>query len=305
MAKSTSERRGLGRGLSALMADLNAPIDGPEEGVSRTRANPDIFVPIEKVHPNPDQPRSDFQKADMEELAASVKEKGIIQPLLVRKSPDQAGDYQIIAGERRWRAAQMAKLHELPVLIREFSDSEVIEVAIIENIQRADLNPVEEALGFRQLIARFGHTQERLAEVIGKSRSHIANLMRLLTLPDEVLAFLRDGKLTVGHARTLVTADNPLALAKEIMQKGLSVRQAEGLAKATSPKRKKTRNIKTIKDADTVALEYNLTANLGMKVGIDHNQNAESGVVTIRYQSLDQLDELCGVLTSMPQAETK
>lgn len=305
MTKQGSERRGLGRGLSALMADVNLgePAQSAAEG-TRGRA-PDIYVPIEKLHPNPDQPRRDFTKADLEDLAASIKEKGIIQPLIVRKDPDRQGHYQIVAGERRWRAAQMVNLHEIPVLVRDLNDTEVIEIAIIENIQRADLNAVEEALGFRQLMDRFGHTQEKLAESLGKSRSHIANLLRLLTLPDEVLAYLREGKLTAGHARTLVTAENPAALARQIIAKGLSVRQAEKLAKGGTEKRESVSVSKGEKDADTKALELDLSANLGMKVTVDHNAGKASGVLSIAYDSLDQLDELCGVLTSMPLAGSR
>ena len=305
MTKQGSERRGLGRGLSALMADVNLgePAQSTAEG-ARGRA-PDIYVPIEKLHPNPDQPRRDFTKADLEDLAASIKEKGIIQPLIVRKDPDRQGHYQIVAGERRWRAAQMVNLHEIPVLVRDLNDTEVIEIAIIENIQRADLNAVEEALGFRQLMDRFGHTQEKLAESLGKSRSHIANLLRLLTLPDEVLAYLREGKLTAGHARTLVTAENPAALARQIIAKGLSVRQAEKLAKGGTEKRESVSVSKGEKDADTKALELDLSANLGMKVTVDHNAGKASGVLSIAYDSLDQLDELCGVLTSMPLAGSR
>ena len=183
------------------------------------------------MSPNPDQPRKDFSEADLSDLTNSISERGIIQPLIVREFGPQ-GSYQIVAGERRWRAAQRAKLHTVPVVVREFSDTEVLEVAIIENIQRADLNPVEEALGYKQLQDKFGHTQEQLSDVLGKSRSHIANLTRLLNLPQEVLAWVREGKLSAGHARTLVTSDNAVEIAKQIISKGLSVRDAERLAKA-------------------------------------------------------------------------
>jgi ParB family chromosome partitioning protein len=298
MTKSKPEKRGLGRGLSALMADINAPT--PQESVldAVESRQPDSLLPIEKLIPNPEQPRRDFVKANLDELAASIREKGIIQPLIVRKDPKTDGSYQIVAGERRWRAAQMANLHEIPVLIRDLSDTEVIEYAIIENIQRADLNSVEEAQGYRQLMDKFGHTQEKLAEVLGKSRSHIANLLRLLTLPDDVLGFLREGKLSAGHARALVTAQNPSELAREIISKGLSVRQAEKLGKPKAPKSESSNVINVEKDADTVALELDLAANIGMKVTISHNSGTETGVLTVNYQSLDQLDELCQILTS-------
>ncbi|MCB1368559.1 MAG: ParB/RepB/Spo0J family partition protein [Rhodobacteraceae bacterium] len=296
MTNQKPERRGLGRGLSALMADVALANPQSDDSPAHART-PDTHLPIEKLHPNPDQPRRDFSKADMDELAASIREKGIIQPLLVRPDPTRAGDYQIIAGERRWRAAQMAGLHEIPVLIRQLNDTEVIEVAIIENIQRADLNAVEEAQGFRQLMDRFGHTQEKLAEVMGKSRSHIANLLRLLSLPDEVLGYLREGKLTAGHARALVPADDPAALARQIIRKGMSVRQAEKLVKPKPEAEKKPRVIKGEKDADTKLLEQDLSANVGLQVQIDHDPASGGGSVTIAYANLDQLDELCRLLT--------
>jgi len=298
MAKSGNDRRGLGRGLSALMADVNltGPLDQPASPpITRVAGN---SIPIEKLHPNPEQPRRAFGREDLADLAASVREKGIIQPLIVRPDTTVRGDFQIVAGERRWRAAQIAGLHEVPVLVRDFSDIEVIEIAIIENIQRADLNVVEEAQAFRQLMDKFGHTQEKLAASLGKSRSHIANLLRLLTLPPEVLAFVRENKLTMGHARALVSADNPIALAREIIAKGLSVRQAERLAKGSSPKKKTSRSFNTEKDADTRALELDLAANLGMSVAVDHKTGQQSGSVTISYTSLDELDDLCRILTT-------
>lgn len=293
MTNSDKKRRGLGRGLSALMAD--ADIAGPGDEPA-TRRQPDTHLPIEKLHPNPDQPRRDFVMADLEDLAASIREKGIIQPLLVRRDPSRGGDYQIVAGERRWRAAQMANLHNVPVLIRDLDDGEVIEIAIIENIQRANLNAVEEAQGFRQLMDRFGHTQEKLSEVLGKSRSHIANLLRLLTLPDEVLGYLRDGKLTAGHARALVPAEDPAKLARQIIGKGLSVRQAEKLAKPGDHKPKNPSKVKAEKDADTKALEDELARVLGMKTELSYNSANTLGVLSITFESLDQLDDLCRLL---------
>ncbi len=256
-------------------------------------------VPIEKLSPNPDQPRRGFDEDDLQDLAASIREKGIIQPLIVR--PMGEGAYQIVAGERRWRAAQIAQLHEVPVLVRDLDDTEVLEIAIIENIQRADLNPLEEALGFRQLMDRFGHTQEKLSQALGKSRSHIANLLRLLALPEDVQDLVREGKLSAGHARALVTADNPSELAQKVVRDGLSVRATEALvknrARADSGGATGARRRKTEKDADTRALEADLSANLGMKVSIEHGKGGESGRVVITYESLDQLDELCGRLT--------
>ena len=227
MAEKKIKTRGLGRGLSALMADVEADTFlKPAAGRAA-----DMALPIEKIQPNPDQPRRQFTEADLADLAASIRAKGVIQPLIVRKSPKTAEMYEIVAGERRWRAAQMVQLHELPVLIREFNDTEVLEVAIIENIQRADLNPIEEAAGYRQLMDKFGHTQEKLADALGKSRSYIANLLRLLHLPEEVLELLRSGTLTAGHARALITSDTPGDLARQVVAGGLSVRATEALVK--------------------------------------------------------------------------
>ncbi|NRP13388.1 MULTISPECIES: ParB/RepB/Spo0J family partition protein [unclassified Aliiroseovarius] len=289
-----AKSRGLGRGLSALMADVT-PEPTVQAGAVAVR-KADQMMPIEKVHPNPDQPRRTFTQDQLDDLAASVKEKGVIQPLIVRPDPKDDGTYEIVAGERRWRASQMAQLHEIPVIIRTYTDTEALEVAIIENIQRADLNAIEEAAGYRDLMDRFGHTQEKVSEALGKSRSHIANLLRLLNLPADVQEFVRDGKLTAGHARTLVTAEEPLALAKQIIAKGLSVREAERLAKKPKGEAKPVARPKSDKDADTKALEGDLSATLGMKVSIDHKPGTEGGVVTIRYQSLDELDDICGIL---------
>ena len=296
MAVKKSKPRGLGRGLSALMADVT------EEQVAAASQAPrqaDLLVPIERIIPNPDQPRRDFTQDQLEELAASIREKGVIQPLIVREK--DGGTYEIVAGERRWRASQMAQLHELPVVVRSYDDTEVLEIAIIENIQRADLNPVEEAAGYRALMDRFGHTQEKLSEALGKSRSHIANLMRLLMLPDDVQDMLKRGDLTAGHARALITSEDPSALARKVIKSGLSVRQTESLAKSTSSNpdaKPKAPRVKVEKDADTVALEGDLSASLGMKVMIDHQTGGESGQVSIKYASLDQLDEICRILSS-------
>ncbi|MEX0971446.1 MAG: ParB/RepB/Spo0J family partition protein [Paracoccaceae bacterium] len=292
-----SPRKNLGRGLSTLLADVDLNADTPSgtRGEGRARAA-DTTLPIEKIAPNPDQPRRNFKPEDLDELVASIREKGVLQPLIVRPDPNVSGRYQIVAGERRWRAAQRAQLHSLPVIIRDFSDSEVLEVAIIENIQRTDLNPAEEAAGYRQLMDSFGHTQEQLAIVLGKSRSHIANLLRLLNLPDSVLEHLRAGRLSAGHARTLVTAENPETLAKLIIQKGLNVRQAEALARqGQAPKEK--RALKPAKDSDTRAIEADLMAHLRLKVDIRHRPGGESGEITISYKSLDELDGLCQLLS--------
>ena len=300
MVKRT-EKRGLGRGLSALMADVSTT---PEPGADAQAASPDRLLPVEMLEPNPEQPRRRFDEGALDELAASIKEKGVIQPLIVRESPRDTAKFEIVAGERRWRAAQMAQVHQVPVLIRDYDDTEVLEIAIIENIQRADLNPVEEAQGYRQLMDRFGHTQEKLAEALGKSRSHIANLMRLLGLPEEVLGFLRDGKLSAGHARALITTDDPIAIARQVIAKGLSVRETEKLAKGPAQPKGKSGTGKSRgapeKDADTRALEADLSANLKMKVSIDHAPGHEGGKLSIAYASLEDLDDLCRLLTSMP-----
>lgn len=286
------ERRGLGRGLSALMADVNlGTADRPEERAARA----DTRLPIERIEPNPDQPRRDFAPESLQELSDSIRAKGIIQPLIVREKVNKSGYYEIVAGERRWRAAQLAQLHEVPVIIRDLDDTEVLEVAIIENIQRADLNAIEEAMGYRQLMERFGHTQEKLAEALGKSRSHIANLVRLLTLPDDVQLWLREGKLSAGHARALVTTSDPTALARQVIARGLSVRETERLAKAPAAGGGKKAS-RTEKDADTRVLEQDLSANLRMKVVIDHRGH-DGGNVIITYKTLDDLDQLCQLLS--------
>ncbi|WGH80297.1 ParB/RepB/Spo0J family partition protein [Jannaschia ovalis] len=287
--------RPMARGLSALMADVGVDAEGARSRPPR----PDSSVPIETVRPNPNQPRRDFDEDELSDLAASIRQRGVIQPIIVRTARG-GGDarYEIVAGERRWRAAQRAGLHEVPVVIREMDDTELLEVAIIENIQRADLNAIEEAEGFRQLMDKFGHTQEKLSEVLGKSRSHVANLMRLLKLPASVQAHVREGVLSAGHARALINAPDPAGLAGTVIAKGLSVRETERLAKramegdapATAPKR-------SDKDADTRALEGDLTAALGLSVKIDHKAANESGRVTLSYSSLDELDRICAVLS--------
>tara|TARA_R110002110_G_scaffold10423_6_gene51288 strand:- start:2787 stop:3683 length:897 start_codon:yes stop_codon:yes gene_type:complete len=291
MVDKKNKTRGLGRGLSALMSDVNQEIAPP---ASQSPRRPDFFVPVEQVRPNPDQPRRAFNKEALDELAASISEKGVIQPLIVRKHPTDPNVYEIVAGERRWRASQIAQLHEIPVVVREYSDTEVLEVAIIENIQRADLNPIDEGAGYRQLMQKFGHTQEQLSSVLGKSRSHIANLMRLLNLPDGVRAYLIEGKLSQGHARALIGHDDAQKMADHIVAKGLSVRDAEKLAKQglTKPKSAKSNGISSTKDADTLQLEGELSATLGMKVAIDHKANAQGGKISITYKDLEQLDDL-------------
>ena len=300
MAGKKDTKRGLGRGLSALMADVD-PQAVQERGVTPEKAS-DRVLPIERIEPNPDQPRRSFTQDHLDELAASIQAKGVLQPLIVRPSPRTNGQYEIVAGERRWRAAQLAQLHDVPVLIRDFDDTEVLEVAIIENIQRADLDPIEEATGYRQLMFKFGHTQEKVAEALGKSRSHIANLLRLLNLPTSVQEMVSDGRLSVGHARALITSSDPEALAKVIISKELSVRQAEKLAKKAKvpegPRKRPSGAFEIDKDADTKALEGDLSAATGMKIRIDHKPGQEAGRLSISYDTLEQLDALCALLST-------
>lgn len=287
----TSEKpikRGLSRGLSALMADMDATGPAPQNQHS---------VPIEQISANPDQPRRRFDSEQLQQLADSLKSRGVLQPLIVRSHPTDEGRYQIIAGERRWRAAQMAQLHELPVIVREMTDTEVLEIALIENIQRADLNAIEEAASFRQLMERFGHTQEKLAEALNKSRSYIANALRLMTLPESVQDLVKSGKISAGHARTLITATNPAELARKVVEKGLSVRATEELVRQQNLTPKSDRKISNTqeKDADTRALESDLSAHLRMRVRIDHF-GVDGGKITITYRDLEQLDSLCQLL---------
>ncbi len=290
-----SERqRGLGRGLSALLGEQASeavPVDGSAapSGVQ--------MVPIEALKPNPDQPRKIFDQGELTELAESIRDKGVLQPILVRPQPNQDGVWQIIAGERRWRASQLARLSQVPVIVREMDDIAVFEVAIIENVQRADLNPLEEADAYRLLMERFGRTQDAVAGVVGKSRSHVANTLRLLQLPEEVLWYVRHGKLSAGHARALITAPNPAALAEQIVNEGLNVRQAEALARraAEGPRPAKARGRSGQPagegGADIAALEQDLTDALGLQVQL--SDRGGKGELTLRYGTLEQLDDLC------------
>jgi len=287
-------RRGLGRGLSALLGEVEAAeADEAQAAAAGVRE-----VAIELIQRNPDQPRRTFDQAEIEALSASIKEKGVLQPILVRPMVTAEGEYQIVAGERRWRAAQMAHLRTLPVLIRELDDQQVLEIAIVENVQRADLNAYEEALGYRTLVDKFGHTQEAVADVVGKSRSHVANALRLLTLPQPILTWIVEGKLTAGHARALVGREDAVALGQKIIDEGLSVRQAEAFGRegaAKPPKRPAERAAQAVKDHDTAALEQDLAEVLGLPVEIIDRGGA--GEVRLRYATLEQLDDLCRRLT--------
>jgi len=278
----TPHKQRLGRGLAALIgedADENVVL---EEGRGYRR------LPIELLHPNPKNPRRRFEDAELDELVQSIRAQGVLQPLIVRPGSD-GRSFEIVAGERRWRAAQRVPLHEVPALVRDFSDGEALEIALIENVQRADLNALEEAQGYAQLIEHFGYTQQQLASSIGKSRSHIANSLRLLTLPAEVKIHLESGALTAGHARTLVASADPAALAEEIIKLGLNVREAERLTQSGEHGRKERRGAQP--DADTRDLERRLAEALGLKVQVVDRGSA-GGRLTIHYRSLEQLDEV-------------
>lgn len=281
----------LGRGLSALLGNEAVEIPKTTRGDgSNTVGSGYSLMPIEFLVQSPLQPRRIFAQDDIDALAKSIRERGILQPILVRPNPQNADQYEIIAGERRWRAAQAAQLHEVPVIIRELNDEEVLEVALIENIQRADLNALEEAFGYRKLIDDFNHTQDSLATVLGKSRSHIANTLRLLALPDGVRTLLADGAISAGHARALIGAVNPKEIADEIVKRGLNVRQVERLVKSTKYQPKGSKRKSKEKDPDTLALERSLTDVLGLNVEIDFD--GSGGKVSVKYKTLDQLDDI-------------
>ncbi len=282
---NTQPKKRLGRGLAALIGD-----DVTEESVVEA-ARGLKMVPIADLRPNPRNPRQAFDEAQLNELAGSIAEKGVLQPIVARPA-ETPGQYEIVAGERRWRAAQKAGVHEIPVVVRELSEAEALEVALIENIQRSDLNPLEEALGYARLMEQFAYTQKQLAETLGKSRSHIANTMRLLTLPEDVRELIRTGALSAGHARTLIATDDPSGLAKKIARLGLSVREAEKLSKTAGGKSRRGARAEEKKSADLLALERELEDALGLKVEISDGGRA-GGSVTVRYETLEQLEEVC------------
>lgn len=279
---TSAPKKRLGRGLAALIGDGG----NEEQTVQDVRSL--RHLPIEMLKASPNNPRKHFADAELDELANSIRDKGLLQPIVVR--PLAGGEYEIVAGERRWRASQRAGIHDVPVVIRELSDGEALEIALIENIQRTDLNPLEEARAYGLLMQQFSYTQQQLAESIGKSRSHIANTLRLMNLPDSVRKQIEEGHLTAGHARALVATDSPAELADRIIKLGLSVREAEGLAReGASPKKAKG---KTEKDADTKALEKLVSDAVGLKVTITHKGDA-GGMVEISYKTLDQLEDVC------------
>ncbi len=278
------KRQNLGRGLSALLGEETE--SRAETGTLKGSRQ----VPVELLHPGRYQPRHSIDEEQIEELAQSVRENGILQPLLVRRHPEQADAFEIIAGERRWRAAQMAKVHEVPVVIKDLNDQQSLEIGLVENLQRQDLSPLEEADGYQRLMTEFNHTQEVLAKTVGKSRSHVANMIRLLGLPPQVKKMLDTDELSAGHARALLNAPDSLAAARQVVKKGLNVRQTERLVK------KKQRQVKAPppvekKDVDTLALERDLGNLLGLKVAIKHKHKSAGGSLTVHYGSLEQLDD--------------
>lgn len=283
---ANAQKNRLGRGIASLIGDV-APSEAtplPAEGEHRV-------VPIEQVRPSHLNPRKDFVDEDLDDLANSIRTKGLVQPLIVRPSNGLEGGFEIVAGERRWRASQKAELSEIPVVVRDLTDRQLLEIAIIENVQRADLNAVEEALGYQELVDRFSYTQDELSSVIGKSRSHVANMLRLLKLPEDIQAYVRNGDISAGHARCLVGVENAESYVKEIISKGLSVRDVEALVQTglqgSAGKAKKGRE----KDADTKAFEKELTDSLGLKVQVKLG-SGENGELRIRYTNFEQLDEI-------------
>ena len=284
MAEEGSRSR-LGRGLAALIGDV-----GQESPTERPR--PQRRLAIGALRPNARNPRRVFAAAELEELAASLRERGIIQPIVVRSLRGVPDGYEIIAGERRWRAAQRAAVHDVPIILLEVDDREALELAIIENVQRTDLNPLEEAAGYQSLIDEFAHAPDAVAKIVGKSRSHVANTLRLLKLPDEVKAYLADGQISAGHARALLGQADPVALAREIIAQRLNVRQVEAIAQEQAEQAGKTTKTRrrVVKDADTLTLEKRLSDALGLAVAIEHR--GKGGELRIRYKTLDQLDEV-------------
>lgn len=296
MSAEGGKRRNLGRGLSALLGE------DTEDYAQLDKLRVFRMVPIEHLHPSRFQPRHAMDPAAIEELAKSIGEKGVLQPLLVRRRSDDVNAFEIIAGERRWRAAQQAQVHEVPVVIKDITDSEALEIALVENLQRQDLSPLDEARGYSRLMEEFSHTQQNLAKAMGKSRSHVTNMMRLLELPGPVKILLEDGKLTAGHARALLKADDIIGLAEQVARLGLSVRQTEALVRrgAAAGKGKKGGRTKRAsrKDADTRVLERDMENLLGLKVDIQFH--GRGGSLTIRYKSLEQLDDILQRLSQSP-----
>ncbi len=303
--KEQAQKKQLGRGLSALLGDMKPDTTPVAHGAVGGTAPPPRgvrAVPVAQIVAGTYQPRRDFDKGELDELVASIKSQGVLQPILVRKHPEDHSRFELIAGERRWRAAQLAQLHEIPALVRDFSDREALEAALVENLQRADLNALEEAIAYRRLMDEFSYTQDQVASGLGKSRPYIANMVRLLDLPTEVQALLRDKALSPGHARLLVGLPNALDIARKIVSDKMTVRDAERYVasfKESTGKAKKKKPSVGGGSADTRALERTLTEFLGLKVAI--SSKGKSGSITIHYQSLDQLDELLTRITGAPK----
>lgn len=290
MAAEDTRKRGLGRGLSALLGE-ESPEKGGAMAPGSADPRPTTNLPVELMRPSPYQPRKHFDDDAFMALVDSVKEKGVLQPLLVRTDPKDDKRYEIVAGERRWRAAQQARLHEVPVVVRELSDRDTLEVALVENLQREDLTPLEEAVAYRRLMDEFGHTQEILAKAVGKSRSHVANMMRLLSLPKPVQRMLDEREISAGHARSLINAENPEVLAKEIQRRGLNVRQAEDLTRKAAPAPGKAAGATAPKDPNVAALEHDLSEAIGLNVGV-RTKASGAGTLTIQFESPEQLDDV-------------
>ncbi len=296
------KRTNLGRGLAALFGEEE------DDLASLDKVRSAKSVPVERLHPNRLQPRQKFDEEQLEALSASIRENGILQPILVRRRGDQPGDYEIVAGERRWRAAQLAKLHEVPVVIRDLSDEKSLEIAIVENVQRQDLNALEEAEGYQRLIEEFRHSQSDIARALGKSRSHVANMVRLLSLPREVKELIEQGRLSAGHGRALLSLESPIAFAHEIVAKNLNVRQVEdrvrqGKSGGDTARQKPAPPGKAAKDTDTIALEASLASLLGLKVSIDFTPRGggEQGSLAIHFETLEQLDDVLRRLNQTPK----
>jgi ParB family chromosome partitioning protein len=294
MSENKRGRPGLGRGLNALLGEMAREAPVSADGASASQSSGVRMLPVSSLSPHPDQPRRHFDEAMLDELAASIASRGLIQPIVVRP---HGHDYQIVAGERRWRAAQRARLHEVPVVVRDFDDAETLEIALIENIQREDLNAIEEAQAYQRLAGEYGHTQEVLAKIVHKSRSHVANLLRLLELPAQVQSQVVDGSLSMGHARALLGSPDVETLADQVVSRGLSVRETEKLARDAKPGRSRSGKPAEprIPDADIAALERQLADLLGLQVRVAHTETG--GTLTLSYSTLDQLDMVCQRLT--------
>lgn len=290
MTEESGKRHGLGRGLSALLGD------DAKDYASLDKVRSPREVPIDRLRPGKYQPRRRFDPDEIAELVSSVRERGVLQPILVRRLEGPEESFEIVAGERRWRAAQAAQLHQVPVVVKDLSDADALEVALVENLQRQNLTALEEAEGYRRLMDEFGHTQEKLAKALGKSRSHLANTLRLLGLPDEVKAMVDDGQLTAGHARALLAAPDPVGLANKVVRQNLNVRQTEKLVQggdgAAAPAKESAAAKPAAKDNDTLVLENDIARALGLPVSIQHKGD-KGGEVRVSYRTLEQLDEIC------------